>query len=139
MITARAKLASVVMFVADLDRSVRFYSDILALQTTIRNDTAALLVGPDGSQLYIRAMGDRATHAVSSVGPQYVLWTAESQADLSTCEAILRKWPGRVTVTDEGGFMLLEGRDPDDIPIIITFPGPDEIARQRIISRIYDW
>ena len=138
MIGARAKLASVVMFVSELDRSVRFYTELLALQPTIRNESVALLVGPDGSQLYLRAVGNKATHALSSIGPQYVLWTAASEADLKECETIVRAKSDHVTLTDEDSFQLLEARDPDDIPIIITFPGPDEIARERIISRIYD-
>lgn len=137
MIGARARLASVVMFVANLDRSVEFYTDLLAFQVTLRNESIALLVGPDGSQLYLRTIGDKATHALSSIGPQYVLWTAATDADLDTCEAILRSKSNQVTMTDEGGFRLLEGRDPDDVPFILTFPGPDEIARDRIISRIY--
>jgi catechol-2,3-dioxygenase len=138
MTSARASLASVVMCVADLDRSVAFYTELLAFQPTIRNESVALLVGPDGSQLYLREIGEKATHALSSIGPQYVLWTAQSEADLRACETILRARPGQVSVTDEGGFQLLEARDPDDIPVIITFPGPNEVARQRIVSRIYD-
>ena len=139
MIGARVKLASVVMFVAELERSVTFYTDLFALQVTIKNDSAALLVGPDGSQLYLRAIGDKATHPVATIGPQYVLWTAESDADLTTCETYLRSKSSHVSVTDERGFRLLEARDPDDVPVIVTFPGPDEVARERIISRIYGW
>jgi len=137
MIGARARLASVVMFVSNLERSVKFYTELLALQVTLRNDSVALLVGPDGSQLYLRTIGDKATHALSSIGPQYVLWTATSDVDLDACEAILRSKSSQVTMTDEGGFRLLEGRDPDDVPVIMTFPGPDETAREQIVQRIY--
>lgn len=139
MIGARAKLASVVMFVAELDRSVKFYTDVLALQITIKNETAALLVGPDGSQLYLRAIGDKAAHPVATIGPQYVLWTADSEADLAACEKSLRSVSDHVTVTEEDGFQLLEARDPDGVPVLIAFPGPDELARERIIARIYGW
>jgi catechol-2,3-dioxygenase len=138
MISARASLASVVMCVANLDRAVSFYTELLAFQPTIRNESVALLVGPDGSQLYLREIGDRATHALSSIGPQYVLWTAQSEDDLKACEKILRAKSDQVSMTDEGGFQLLEARDPDDVPVIITFPGPNEFARERIVSRIYD-
>lgn len=138
MIAARAKLASVVMFVSNLDRSVSFYTEVLGLQVTLENNSAALLVGPEGSQLYLRAMGEKAGHALASIGPQYVLWTAESEADLYACEAVLRGRSDRVTMRDEGAFHLLEARDPDDVPVLIAFPGPDEVARQRIITRIYE-
>jgi catechol 2,3-dioxygenase-like lactoylglutathione lyase family enzyme len=139
MTGARARLASVVMFVSDLSRSVLFYTELLGLRPTIENESVALLVGPDGSQLYLREIGDKATHALCSIGTQYVLWTAASEADLRACETILQTKSDRVTMTDEGGFELLEARDPDDVPVIITFPGPDEVARERIISRIYEW
>jgi catechol-2,3-dioxygenase len=138
MSSARAKLASVVMFIAELERSVTFYTELLALHVTIKNDSAALLVGPDGSQLYLRAVGDKATHPLASIGPQYVIWTAASEADFAACATYLRSKSEHVTCTDEGGFQLLESRDPDDIPVIVTFPGPDEFAREQIIARIYD-
>ena len=57
-----ARLDSVVMFVHDLDRSVSFYRDVLALQVTDHSSTAALLAGPSGSQLILRAMGSNAAH-----------------------------------------------------------------------------
>ena len=38
-----ARLGSVVMFVHDLDRSVEFYAEVLALEVTDRSPTAALL------------------------------------------------------------------------------------------------
>jgi catechol 2,3-dioxygenase-like lactoylglutathione lyase family enzyme len=138
MIGARAKLASVVMFVAVLERSVRFYTELFGLQVTVQNNSAALLVGADGSQLYLRAIGEKAGHPLASIGPQYVLWTADSETDLYACEAMLRGRSDHVTMTDEGGFHLVEARDPDDVPVLIAFPGPDEVARQRIISRIYE-
>jgi catechol 2,3-dioxygenase-like lactoylglutathione lyase family enzyme len=133
------KLASVVMFVSALDRSVAFYCDLLHLEPTVRNNTAALLVGAPGWQLYLRALGNRATHASGGIGPQYVLWSAQSLEDLERCEARLREQSTHVSVTQHEGYRLLEGRDPDGLPVIITFPGPDELPRTEIISRIYDW
>ena len=133
------KLASVVVFVCELDRSVRFYSELLGLTVTIRNDTAALLVSPDGSQLYLRCTSTKGAHPLGALGPQYMLWTAGSEPEFDSAASTLRAGGGRVHVTDEQGFHLLETRDPDDLPLMITFPGPNEFARDRIISRIYDW
>lgn len=47
----RLRLASAVMFVHSLDRSVAFYRELLALDVTVADSTAALLVSPDGFQL----------------------------------------------------------------------------------------
>ena len=77
-----ARLSSVVVFVQDLDRSVSFYTDVLALEVADRSPTAALLVSAGGSQLILRAMGSNAAHALGSVGVQYVTWTADGKEDL---------------------------------------------------------
>lgn len=68
----RLMLASAVMFVADLDRSVMFYQELLGLEATTRSDEAALLVSPDGYQLYLRSIGKRAQHFTGAVGIQYL-------------------------------------------------------------------
>jgi len=34
---------------------------------------------------------------------------------------------------------VLEGRDPDDIKLIVTYPGPEEIPLHRLPARIYGW
>jgi hypothetical protein len=34
---------------------------------------------------------------------------------------------------------VVEGRDPDGLPLVIAFPGPHGAARQEIMSRIYAW
>ena len=47
------KLASVVVFVRDLDRSADFYQELLLMRVAVRTSTAVLLVGTDDSQ-YIR-------------------------------------------------------------------------------------
>ena len=77
--TRGARVDSVVIFVHDLDRSVSFYADVLALQVTDRSATAALLTSDDGTQLILRAMGSKAAHVLGGVGVQYVIWTASGK------------------------------------------------------------
>ena len=57
--TNGAQLGSAVMFVQQLGRSVSFYQDVLALQVADQSPTAALLIGPAGAQLILRAIGGR--------------------------------------------------------------------------------
>lgn len=135
----RLTLASAVMFVADLDRSVIFYQELLGLEATARDDDAALLVSPDGYQLYLRVMGDKAAHFTGNIGIQYLIWTAESEEDLQRCERFLKvQWPG-VTSTMTDGFRVVEGRGPDGVPVVVTFPGPGQAPRHEILKRIYAW
>ena len=134
-----ARLDSVVMFVHDLDRSVSFYSDVLNLHVADRSATAALLIGAKRSQLILRAMGRGAEHALGGVGVQYVIWTADDADDLARCEKVLKDrsvW--RDSRTTEH-VTAVEGRDPDDIVVMITYPGPDQAPLHELPVRIYGW
>lgn len=76
------RLASAVMFVADLGSSVVFYQELLGLEVSVQSVDAALLVSPDGYQLYLRSMGKRAQHSSGTIGIQYLVWSAEDEDDL---------------------------------------------------------
>ncbi len=136
---SRLRLATAVMFVTELERSVAFYRELLGWAVTVRDNTAALLVGPDGFQLYLRSMGKNAQHPLGHVGIQYLIWTAEDEADLRRCERILRAQSRQVSSQDGDGFSLVEGRGPDNVPVLVTFPGPDQAPRHLIMQRIYEW
>jgi catechol 2,3-dioxygenase-like lactoylglutathione lyase family enzyme len=134
-----ARLDSVVMFVHDLDRSVSFYSDVLNLHVADRSATAALLIGAKRSQLILRAMGRGAEHALGGVGVQYVIWTADDADDLARCEKVLKhRSAWRDSRTTEH-VTAVEGRDPDDIVLMITYPGPDQAPLHELPVRIYGW
>ena len=134
-----ARLASAVMFVNDMDSSVSFYCELLGMEVTIRSTSAALLVSADGFQLYLRAMGDHAQHAVGGIGVQYVIWTAADNEDLRRCEQFLKDRSIHVRTQSGDGFTLVEGRDPNSVPFVMTYPGPDQAVRHEIMSRIYSW
>lgn len=127
------------MFVADLDRSVAFYEELLGLEATHRDDEAALLVNPDGYHLYLRSMGKRAQHPLGFIGIQYLVWTAEDEEDLERCEQVLKAQSSQVTRTTVDGFTMVEGRGPDGVPVVVTFPSPDQALRHEILQRIYAW
>jgi catechol 2,3-dioxygenase-like lactoylglutathione lyase family enzyme len=134
-----ARLGSVVMFVHDLNRSVEFYTDVLALETADRSPTAALLTSPAGAGLILRAMGQTAPHPLGSVGVQYVAWTAAGQEDLARCERALADRGAHRDTRSNGGLTVVEGRDPDDIVLIIIYPGPDQLPLRELPVRIYAW
>ena len=134
-----ARLDSVVMFVHDLNRSVSFYSEVLRLHVADRSATAALLIGAKRSQLILRAMGRGAEHALGGVGVQYVIWTADDADDLARCEKVLKhRSAWRDSRTTEH-VTAVEGRDPDDIVVMITYPGPDQAPLHELPVRIYGW
>ncbi|MFD5112928.1 VOC family protein [Streptomyces sp. NPDC058391] len=135
------RLASVVMFVQDLDSSVDFYRELLKMRVTVRSTTAALLVGTDGTQLYVRAVGPGADHPLGAIGIQYVIWTADSRDDLRRCERVLKDRSALVLASEQAadGLAEVEGRDPSGLPILVAYPGPEDTARHQIMPRVYAW
>ena len=134
-----ARLGSVVIFVQDLDRSVTFYTEVLALKVSDRSPTAALLTSDSGAQLILRAMGSNAAHALGSVGVHYVIWTADGKEDLDRAERALRERSAHRQTRISAGIEAVEGRDPDDLVVMITYPGPDQLPLHELTVRIYGW
>jgi CBS domain-containing protein len=131
------RLASVVVFVSDLARSLAFYEPLLRYPITASDGDAALLTGPDGSQLYLLRVGDSSTRRNGGIGPQMVGWTAGGPDDLDRCTELLKERGAYVDRDTSEGFTFLEGRDPDGLPVIIAYPGPEQAPRHLIKSRVY--
>jgi catechol 2,3-dioxygenase-like lactoylglutathione lyase family enzyme len=136
---ASLRLASAVMFVTELERSVGFYQELLGWDVTLRDDAVALLVSRDGFQLYLRSRPTNTQHPLGQVGIQYLMWTAPDEDELHRCERVLQAQATRVTTRTEDGLTVVEGRDLDDVPILVAFPGPGQAPRQEIMQRIYQW
>jgi catechol 2,3-dioxygenase-like lactoylglutathione lyase family enzyme len=134
-----ARIGSVVTFVRDLQASVGFYADVLGLAVADRSTTAALLLNTEGTQLILRAMGHEAPHPLGSVGVQYVVWTAAGPEDLGRCERVLKERAAHRETRSSGKVTVVEGRDPDDIAVVVVYPGPDEFPLHEIPVRIYGW
>ncbi len=137
--THGARLGSAVMFVQQLDRSVSFYQEVLELAVVDRSPTAALLVGAGGSQLVLRSLGANAAHALGSIGVQYVTWTAAGEDDLARCEQVLRERSAHRETRSSGPVSAVEGRDPDDLVVMIVYSGPDQLPLHELPVRVYGW
>ena len=135
-VTRSVRLASVVVYVSDLTRSLAFYQPLLRYPTTARDVEAALLTGPDGSQLYLHQVGDNSTRRSGGIGMQTVAWTAGGPDDLDRCTELLKQWGAYVGRDTGENFTSLEGRDPDGLPVIIAYPGPEQAPRHLIHLRI---
>ena len=134
-----ARIGSVVIFVRDLPASVAFYTEVLGLDVVDSSPTAALLFSAGGAQLILRAMGREAGHPLGSVGVQYVVWTAAGPDDLDRCERALKERAAYRETRRSAGATVVEGRDPDDILLVVVYPGPDEFPLHEIPVRIYGW
>jgi len=133
------RLSAAVVFVQNLDKSESFYRELLGLDVIDRSTTAALLAAPDGSQLVLRQFGTNAPHPLGSIGVQYLTWSTASKDDLDRRTEILRRNSAyRETRTDDG-ITMVEGRDPDDLPVMLFYPGDDQPFMRKLPARIYAW
>lgn len=133
------RIGAAVMFVQQLDRSISFYQDVVALHVVDQSPTAALLVSPEGAELILRAMGSSGAHPLGAVGVQYVVWTAAGPDDLERCEQALKQRAAYRETRRDDGVVVVEGHDPDDTVVMIAYPGPDERPLQELPARIYGW
>jgi catechol-2,3-dioxygenase len=133
------RLRAAVIFVRDLDRSVAFYRELLDLEVVDSSPTAALLRSAGGWELVLRSFGHNAQRALASIGVQYLSWSTASKADLDRRTEMLRQRSAyRETRTDED-ITVVEGRDPDDLPIMIVHAGGDDGPMRELPARIYAW
>jgi catechol 2,3-dioxygenase-like lactoylglutathione lyase family enzyme len=118
---------------------VAFYADVLALEVADHSPTAALLSSAGGAGLILRAMGSTAPHPLGSVGVQYVVWTAAGAEDLARCERALAGRGAHRDTRSSDGVTVVEGRDPDDMVVMVGYPGPDGLPMRKLPARIYGW
>ncbi|MBC9822890.1 VOC family protein [Terrabacter sp. MAHUQ-38] len=133
-----ARLASSVMFVAQLDRSVDFYRDVFRCRVAIRDLDAALLVTTDGFQIYLVAKGGRAQRPSGHIGLHCLMWSTDSVEALENVEGVLRERGGHPDRYSSGGVTFVRGHDPDGIDVVIAHPTPEMLPRSVIAPRLYN-
>jgi catechol 2,3-dioxygenase-like lactoylglutathione lyase family enzyme len=132
-----ATVASSVMFVGQLDRSVAFYRDVFTCKVAIHDQDAALLIAPGGFQIYLVSKGSRTTHASVSIGPQYLMWATDSAEALEHMEGALRGHGAPTYRYKSGGVTFIRGRDPDGIRVVIAHPSPEKQPRSLVGTHLY--
>ncbi|MCQ4082104.1 VOC family protein [Streptomyces sp. RB6PN25] len=133
------ELASVVIFVQDLDESARFYCGLLGLEITTRESTALMLAGEGQPMIVLRAIGPHGEHPMGGIGIQYAVWAAHDADDLRRCERFLKDRSAHIATNVSDGRTIVEGRDPNGLPVMVVHPGPDRTASPKIMTRVYAW
>jgi catechol-2,3-dioxygenase len=133
------RLSGVVVFVRDLDRSVSFYRELLQLEVVDSSPTAALLAIQDRCHLVLRATGPSSQRALGAIGVQYVTWQMPTQADLDRAKTMLKNRSAYVDTQTIGGTTSVEGHDPDDLTVVLTYSKADQLPLRELPSRIYAW
>jgi extradiol dioxygenase family protein len=132
-----ATVASCVVRVANLGRSLQFYCDVFSCRVVIRETDMALLLTPNGFQIYLHEVsGFRRRGAVGSHGVQYVMWATDSQSELRHIAERLRAYDIAVYAHNVNGLAIIEGSDPDRRRVIVAYPSPRQLPRTIVAERL---
>lgn len=132
-----ATVASCVVRVANLDRSLQFYCDVFSCHVVSRESDIALLLTHKGFQIYLHEVsGLRRRCAVGTHGVQYVMWTTDSQSELRHITERLRVYDTAVYAHKINGLAIIEGSDPDGRRVIVAYPSPRQLPRTMIAERL---
>lgn len=131
-----ATVASSLMTVADLDRSVNFYCNVFGCRVALREQDTALLLTSGGFQIYLHANGPARQRRVDATGVQYLMWATDSPAELERISQRLLAYDVATFSYTENGVAFVEGCDPDHGRIIVAYPSPHRLPRQVIVPRL---
>jgi catechol-2,3-dioxygenase len=125
------RLNHAVLFISDLDRSVRFYTEVLGFSVvTSMADQAAFLRAPDSSNdhdLGLFAMGAQAAASPagrSSVGLYHLAWEVSTLGDLDLLQHTLAAAGALTGLSDHGTTKSLYAKDPDGIEFEVVWLVP---------------
>ena len=109
--------------VSDLDRSLSFYRDVLALDVGWSDGAIAVMHGPltPADALVLRQVGKGAQRDLGEPGVTRVLWRAENSAEVDRAEEYLKGLDvsyQRHTEEHVDGITL---RDPDDVEFVLLW------------------
>ena len=131
-----AKVASSLMTVSDLNRSVDFYCDVFLCQVAVQEQDTALLLAPDGFQLYLHSKGPSRRPRIGATGVKYLMWATDSQAELQRISQRLRAYDAAAFSYTENGVTFVEASDPDHGRVIVAYPSPRQLPREVIAPRL---
>jgi catechol 2,3-dioxygenase-like lactoylglutathione lyase family enzyme len=134
---AATRVTSSVLFVSRLNRSIEFYCDVFSCAASIHYPDAALLLAPDGFQIYLIARGSRAEHPSGGIRLQHLIWAADSDAELRDIAQTLQERVGQTSSCTSGGVSFLAARDPDGIRVLVAHPSPEKQPRSVRGARLY--
>ncbi|GGL02716.1 VOC family protein [Nocardia jinanensis] len=124
-----------VLFVADVEISVAFYTRVLGFERIPANfPDAAFLRGTSSANDHdlglFRAQGERAPDG--SVGLYHLAWEVETLAVLADTRARLLEARALTGAANHAATKALYGRDPDGIEFEVTWLVPDHLVSEEL-------
>lgn len=132
-----ATVASSVIRVANLDRSLHFYRDVFSCQIVSRDADMALLLTPKGFQIYLHEVSEfQPRRGGGILGVQWLMWATDSQSELQRITERLRAYDTAVYSHNTDGLAIIEGSDPDGCRVIVAYPSPRQLPRTVVADRL---
>jgi catechol 2,3-dioxygenase-like lactoylglutathione lyase family enzyme len=135
-IGSTVKVASVLMTVSDLARSVSFYCDVFSCRVALHEQDTALLLTPGGFQIYLHSNGPSRRARPGATGVEYLMWATDSQAELLRVSQRLFAYDVATFSYTEDGVTFVEACDPDGGRILVAYPSPRQFPREVIAPRL---
>lgn len=130
------RVASALVRVADLERSVNFYCDVFSCHVAIRDADTALLLAPNGFQIYLHSVSQPQHPDVRDLGVEFLMWATDTESELQRIIERLRAHDVATYSHDEDGLTFVESCDPGGGRIIVAYPSPRQLPRKLIVSRL---
>jgi len=114
----------VVVNVADLNRSVDFYREVLGFAVLSEKEQLAAVSTPgsDSTQVVVlRALGSGRVEGTGHIGLQAFLLEVESDDQLETIASKLDSRRALVSRRDRSEWTAVVGRDPDRVAVVVVW------------------
>jgi catechol-2,3-dioxygenase len=133
-----AGISGVVVVVRDLDRSEAFYRELLELDVEASSAEAVLLSRRGRDRLVLRRLST-APHVSGGISVLFMVWTADTAADLDRAEDVLRSREAFVSRSEDEGWDVLEGHDPDNIRVVVVIALASGSKRTSLPAHVYTY
>lgn len=133
------RLNHAVLYVSDLDRSVKFYGDVLGFSQVMGFPGAAFLQAPGSNNdhdlgLFQVPGAGPSLAGRQTVGLYHLAWEVDTLHSLEEVEKALVDANALVGATDHGTTKALYGRDPDGIEFEVCWLVPAEHIDSEIVE-----
>ena len=135
------RLNHAVLYVRDVDRSVRFYEEALGFTVAVQFPGAAFLKVPDSHNdhdLGLFAIGMNAADSPAgrgAVGLYHLAWEVETLGELQDVAERLRRMGALVGASDHSTTKALYAKDPDGIEFEVSWLVPGAHRRRHARRR----
>ncbi|WP_409436561.1 glyoxalase [Mycobacterium sp. SMC-14] len=114
---------------------MKFYCHVFQCEVAICDKDAALLLTPDGFEIYLRTNEASRAGGITGVGVEQIMWSVGSEEELQQIEQRMRVHDPSAYSNTLGEISFVDGADPDGIRVLVTYPTPQQLPREVIDRR----